>query len=411
MASGPVTTTHPRVAPPPTLARQERKLKVAFYAPRATYLKPGESGDRVFVRGVINGLRERGHDVEIVSSTDVRDFWRGRLSARLLAREALAVRSAMRRFSPDAWIVFGTSAKYPDLLGWWQRPRRYVLLKADAGSEEGLPRRWRWLFRFAHRRSLARADVVGVERPRSALHLERRGVAVDRVVVLPLAAADWVVPSRTDARRRLGLADDAYVILCVSRLPGPRKDGQPWKTEGILAMLDAVATAELPAETVVVLGGDGPGRPRVEERIAEHGLGDRVRLLGSVQHPEVRWLFAACDVYAHYTIRDRMFTSIIEAQACGRPVVASRNPSSQVIVDEKRTGLLAGGVAEFAACLEALGSDHARRESMGTAAREYVEEHHSTRVRVRQIEALLGSQITPDAEAPTDGSDASEPTG
>jgi hypothetical protein len=37
-------------------------MRIAFYTPRASYLQPGLSGDLVYVRNLLRGLAERGHE-------------------------------------------------------------------------------------------------------------------------------------------------------------------------------------------------------------------------------------------------------------------------------------------------------------------------------------------------------------
>jgi hypothetical protein len=232
-------------------------LKIALHVPRASYLEAGTSGDPIFLHGLISGLRERGHEVENVSRVDVRDYWRGRLPARRLVSETIAVRRRMKRFSPDAWLVYGPSATYPDVFGWWQRPGRYVLIATGIGKPERMPRPWRWAFANAHRRSLARADTVAVYRPKSRKSLRALGIEDDRILVLPLASPSWKsVPAQDEARRRLGLPLDAPIVLSVSRLPPARTDGRPWKTEMVLELL--AAGASLPRNAMLVHVGDGP---------------------------------------------------------------------------------------------------------------------------------------------------------
>jgi hypothetical protein len=176
-------------------------LKIAFHVPRASYLGSGHSGDHVLVESLISGLRRRGHRVEVASRLCVREVGRGRIPARRLLAETIAAHRRMRRFAPDAWLVYGPSATYPDLLGWWQRPRRYVLFAAGAGRLERLPRRLRRLFGFAHARSLDRADTIAVPRPK------RLFPGLDeKVRVLAPAVALWdSIPSRHAARGALDL--------------------------------------------------------------------------------------------------------------------------------------------------------------------------------------------------------------
>jgi glycosyltransferase involved in cell wall biosynthesis len=363
-------------------------LKIALHVPRASYLDLGTSGDPIFLHGLIEGLRDRGHEVEMVSRVDVRDYWRGRLPARRLVFETIAIRRRVKRFSPDAWLVYGPSATYPDLFGWWLRPKRYVLLATGIGKPERMPRPWRWIFARAHRRSLTRADTVAVYRPKSRKSLQERGVEDERIVVLPLASPGWdSVPTQAEARRRLDLPLDAPIVLSVSRLPPARSDGRPWKTEMVLELL--VAGTSLPPEATLVHVGDGPGRERVEEKARNLGLDGRFRLAGAVEHRDAVWYFAACDFLAFPDLRDFPWLAVLEAQSCGRPVVTTKTRSAELTVDEGRTGLLADDRQEFEAQMTALALDRARCRSMGAAAREYIEQTHSMEVRLRQIEDLL----------------------
>ena len=364
-------------------------MRIAFHVPRASHLTPGPSGDKVLVHNLLVSLRGRGHEVKVVSYVNVRDFWRGRVPARRLVSEALSIRREMRRFSPDAWLVYDARVTNPDLFGWWQRPKRYVLINTGAGTGRNLPRRWRWLFTFAHRRSLARADRIAAARPPHADQLRSLGVTEDRLRLLPVAAETWDwMPSQQEARRRLRLPQEATIILCVTRLPALQGDGKhPGKTEAVLELLAAMT--ELPTESLLLLVGDGPGRSQVECDITGLKLEGRVRLAGSVPHDDVRWFYAACDFYAFPDPGDRAFAAIVEAQAAGRPVAAMQTRSDQLVIDEGRTGLLAKDLQEFRVHIAILARDRARCESMGQSAREYIVQSHSLDSRVRQIEAML----------------------
>ena len=115
----------------------------------------------------------------------------------------------------------------------------------------------------------------------------------------------------------------------------------------------------------------------------------RVRLVGSVAHDHVVWFYAACDIFAYPYLLDRPWVAVLEAQACGRPVVTMQTDSANLITVEGRTSLLARDLEEFQVHLAALAKDRARCEEMGKAAQEYVAEFHSMETRVRQIENLL----------------------
>jgi glycosyltransferase involved in cell wall biosynthesis len=367
-------------------------VKIALNVPRPDFLQPGFSGDHFILPAIRSGLEERGHEVEIVSYLDAREAGRGNVPARRILSEARRVRERMRHFRPDAWLVYTPSVTYPDLFGWWQRPRRYVLYAADKGRPERLPRRLRPFFRAAHRRSLLTADVVGVYRPRSAARLESVGVEPDRIAVLPpMVAMPAGEISQKQARRSLDLPLDAPVVVCVSRFSGPKGDGRPGKTQGVLDLIRSLP--HVPHEALCVIVGDGLGRPEIEAERGRLGLGERVRLTGAVPNSDIHTYYAAADVFAYPYDLDRPWLSGLEAQASGRPVVTMRTGSAEATVDDGRTGLLAADVDEFRVRLRELLSDRAQCDAMGRAAREYVERTHSTGVRIQQLEdALVGPQ-------------------
>ena len=375
-------------------------MRIGVYTPRVKHPKPGvASGGRILVPQLIDGLRALGHEVEYVSRVGTYDFWRGRVTAQELAIEALAVRERMERFDPDGWLVYGASTTYPDLFGWWLRPRRYV--HVNTGIDEGsrLDESWRRLFAAAHRESLACADAVLAFRWKTADLLRAAGVSEAKLRVLPPAVeAGGDLPPADAARRRFGLPQDAPIALCVGRFTEARADGRPWKTEWLLELVELFAGAGLPDDALLVIAGDGGGRGRIEAKIGELDASERVRLIGQVPHEEMPLLYAACDFFAYVATSDRIWHSGLEAQACGRPLLTLWNPTTELVVEDGRTGMLARDREEFTRGLTLLATDRDWCRTLGREARANVLEHHTVEVRVRQIEQLLAG--TRDGEAP-----------
>jgi glycosyltransferase involved in cell wall biosynthesis len=361
-------------------------VRIAFHAPRAAYLKSYTSGDTANVQNFIAGLQRLGHEVRIVSRVNVRRFWQRRLSIWQMAAEARRVWRAMKDFAPDAWLVYNSSVTDPDLFGWWLCRNRYVLLNTRLGHGRRLPRVWRGLFTLAHRRSIMRADSVAADRPAHIDALRNCGIPAERLYLLPSPAGGLgQLPSQIDARTQLGLPSDAPIILCVTRLPplgwGARK------TERVLDLVRSFS--ELPDRCILVIVGGGEGQSHVEDDIRRFGIGARIHLAGTVPHDNVRWYYSACDFYAYPFPEDLPFVAIVEAQAAGRPVVVMRSPSTETIVVDRHTGLLADDLEQFTKYMAALAADRARCASMGEIARVYVSTYHSSDTRVKQLEALL----------------------
>ena len=194
------------------------------------------------------------------------------------------------------------------------------------------------------------------------------------------------MPSQEDARRSLGLPLQPPIVFCATRFTGP--EDKERKTEMILDLLSVIPS--LPPDVLIVLAGNGPGRPQIEMEVGRLlRSGYRVRLVGQVEHAELNWYYAACDVYAYPHPANQPWTSVLEAQACGRPVVTMRTGSGELTVDAGRSGLLADTIEEFKDHLAALASDRTHCSEMGRAARQYFSEIHSTDIRATQIEELL----------------------
>lgn len=118
------------------------------------------------------------------------------------------------------------------------------------------------------------------------------------------------------------------------------------------------AIAALPNATLIVAG-EGAYRPALEARIAELGLGERVRLLGAVPHGEMPALLAAADAMALASANEGLANAWVEALACGTPVVIPDVGGASEVVTERAFGRLVGrSPAGFASGIAAVLADH-----------------------------------------------------
>lgn len=174
---------------------------------------------------------------------------------------------------------------------------------------------------------------------------------------------------RLDSRRELGLDDDAVVFGCVARL-------QPVKRHVDLVDAFADVYRTLPQARLVLVG-DGPLLPEITARIQSLGVADAVSLLSS--RDDVDALLPALDVLVLPSSSEGMSNAILEAMACGLPVVATAVGGNLTLVQHETTGLLVPphDPISLAASLQWLAqSTHARRR-MGMAARARIEREFS----------------------------------
>lgn len=173
-----------------------------------------------------------------------------------------------------------------------------------------------WSFRLI-RRTLRRADrvlTVSEDLRQSCIGL---GVSPQRVHTVPNGCdtATFQPRPKSATRAELGVRPDAEIVLFVGRLA---------PVKGVRDLLEAVRllAAQRPRLELVMLG-DGPLRATGESAVEEAGLGGRVRWLGVRPVQEVaRWL-AVADLLCLPSHSEGCPNVVLEAMACGRPVVAS----------------------------------------------------------------------------------------
>lgn len=230
----------------------------------------------------------------------------------------------VREFNPD--LVYATWA-YPDC-------RAAVELSSSAG----LPLVMRIhgsdindFFRFRGRKRLIleaveRADaVISVNEvlkellvsngaDPSRIHVIYNGI--DRSVFLP--------QDRDNCRSGLGLGVETPVILFAGNL-------KPVK--GVDLLLEAFSRIEKRGLQLHILG-DGPLRSSLEKRASSLGISGKVFFHGSVAHREMSRWYSASDILCLPSLNEGTPNVILEALACGIPVVASDTGGIPEVVNQ-----------------------------------------------------------------------------
>jgi glycosyltransferase involved in cell wall biosynthesis len=135
------------------------------------------------------------------------------------------------------------------------------------------------------------------------------------------------------------------VIICVTRLV-PIKN--------LPMMLDAVARVRLQRpDIVLVIVGEGPQQPVLEARVRELGIGGAVRFVGYVPQDETAKWYRSADVFALSSDFDNSPNVVLEAMACGLPIVATDVGGLREYVTPPANGFLTprGEAAAFAEAL------------------------------------------------------------
>lgn len=215
---------------------------------------------------------------------------------------------------------------------------------------------------------------------RRAAHVIVQTALVAEDAARELGRAAQVIPNGVDASRfapsadrersraALGIPPRAMVLATTAALE---------KRKGIhLAIASLPALVARHPDLIFLVAGDGPERERLGRQIDDAGLSGHVRLLGARE--DVVGVYHAADVFLFLSRGESFGLSLIEAMACGLPVVAAKQRPYDEILPE------AGGIlvdendsAAVAAAIDGLLSDPTRRAAMGEENRRNAVERFS----------------------------------
>ena len=161
---------------------------------------------------------------------------------------------------------------------------------------------------------------------------------------------------RSAARQRLAL--EQPTLLSVGRLSEVKRQD-----------LAIRALARLRGYRLLIVG-DGPLRRSLEIMARDTGVADRVKFLGQIRQESLPSIYAAADALVLSSSREGWANVLLEAMACGTPVVASNVWGNREVVKSPAAGILfdhctAEGVAD--ACVRLLSAPPSREATRAYA--------------------------------------------
>src|SRR5207244_4115874 len=174
-------------------------------------------------------------------------------------------------------------------------------------------------------------------------------------------------------RDALGLAR-ARVIIAVARLV-------PIKNIRLLIEAMAQVTRDRPDAHLLVVG-EGPAHAALERRTAELGLDRVVTFVGDVPHQDTAAYYRSADVFALSSEFDNSPNVVLEAMACGLPIVATDVGGVRDFVDVACGGAIvpAGDAGALAKTLARVLADIEAARRAGAHNRQLAVERYSWRV-------------------------------
>ena len=141
------------------------------------------------------------------------------------------------------------------------------------------------------------------------------------------------------------------------------------------------------------LVGDGPLRGALETRASSLQLNGELTMTGALPPTHVAGLYPQADVVVLPSFSEGVPVVLVEAMACGRPVVATRVGGIAELVQHERSGLLVapGDAGEVADAIQRLAANHETAEEMGAEGARFVREAFDIDTSAAQLRDLFGA--------------------
>jgi glycosyltransferase involved in cell wall biosynthesis len=228
---------------------------------------------------------------------------------------------------------------------------------------------WKWITRYTLHRSAAfvgDCETVGKQ-------AVKHGMDPERMVIFPWGVdLDVFQPSPgvSPLRRAMKWDGDEFVVIST----------RSWApiygvTDLVQAFIEALNV--IPHLRLLMLG-DGPEGPEIRRLLKEAGVVENVHFPGQVNRVELPEYYRAADVYLSTSYSDGSSISLLEALACGLPVLVSDIPGNQEWVVDKGAGKVGwlyevGEVEHLTSSIIKAEDNRNDLGEMGTAARKLAE--------------------------------------
>jgi glycosyltransferase involved in cell wall biosynthesis len=355
-----------------------------------TEASAGWGGQEIRILTEASGMLERGHNVTLVTAAEtaiapaavrrgipvvtlplrkkgLHDLWSMR---RWLKANRARIDVLNTHSSTDSWLaaIACTTMRNPPP----------IVRTRHVSTEINRRATTRWLY------ARAAAHIVTTGEALREQLATRLRIPRERLTSVPtgIDLARFVPGDRQAARRSIGLPQQP-ALGCVATL-------RDWKGHDYLFEAIALDRKNWNGWTILIVG-DGPHRPKLEAHLAALGLGDTVRLVGQ-QEDVVPWLQALDFVTLPSYGEEGVPQAIMQAMACGLPVVSTPVGAIAEAVDPEITGLLVAprSAEALALGLARLRDDAQLRARWGAQARVRALRDFGVGPMLDRMEAIFG---------------------
>jgi glycosyltransferase involved in cell wall biosynthesis len=212
------------------------------------------------------------------------------------------------------------------------------------------------------------------------------GVPEDKIEIIPngIDVSEYAnLPPKGCFKKRLSLGNNEKIILFLGRIH---------RIKGVDILIKAFASINKESENVklVVAGPDDGYLYEVRALAKTLGIGDKIAFVGSLYGINKLEAYVDAEFLVVPSLYEIFGIVILEAYACGKPVIASRVMGPKELVLDGKTGILVnpGEINELTDAIKLLLYDESKTKNMGMNARQFVTDNFDIERVANKIETL-----------------------
>lgn len=275
----------------------------------------------------------------------------------------------------------------------------YVLQAHGSLPRIGSWRRLKWFYDvlFGYRLLRDAAKVIALSQT-EAEQYRRMGVPDEKIAIIPngIDLSEYAnLPPKGSFKKKYGIDEDKKVVLYLGRIH---------KTKGIDILVKAYALLmngmNFKDAVLVIAGPDDGYLGKLEELITAFRMEKDVLVTGPLYGRDKLEAFVDADVYVLPSRYEIFGMTVLEAYACGKPVIASKVGGLKNLVVNGETGLLfePGSIEQLTENIIYLLNDRDKAKKMGLKGKRFVEENFAIEkvaVHLEKVYSEIASEASP----------------
>jgi glycosyltransferase involved in cell wall biosynthesis len=338
--------------------------------------------ESVHIRRWVTGLAERGFEIRLISLggepvEGVETIILPRTGVFSYFTQAKRAVALAREFRPDIVHVH-----YAGGFGYWGAKCDFAPLIVSVWGSDlvDLPRNP--LYKYLIKRTLKRAHrITATSDFLKRVSLELLPGIDNMIDVIPFGVA---IPESPQP------LPDGPVKLCFIKMHR-RKYGPE-----ILIEAFARARLEIP-DLSLTMAGEGEMTSELKQLVSQLGVADAVKFVGFIPNDRIYSFLQEHHIMVMPSLEEAFGVAVLEASACGRPVIASRVGGVPEVLSHGETGVLVtpGDVDELTKAIIELATDRDKCRAMGDSGREFVRDMYSWSISLDKVTAIYDRLCLP----------------